>query len=151
MSNRFEDADEATVNMVRTVVQDDFPQLLNANFSIVFDNKKRMKGGAYTLGRMKKTNETERLLSATNVMEDGFDYILFLDRVVFTAAEDSDKIRLIRHELQHCQVDMEKDQPYLLRDHEVTDFYEEIEHNKDDPRWGERLAVMAESIYSADD
>ncbi len=149
--NRFEDADSATVSMVLAVVADTFPQLLNANISVVFDGKKRMKAGQYTLGRMKKTNETERLLSATNMMEDGFDYILFLDRVVFTAASDIDKVRLIRHELQHCGVDMEKDNPYGIKDHEVTDFYEEIEFNKDDPRWGERLATIAESIYSADD
>lgn len=149
--NRFEDADITAVDMVQKVVNEHFPHLLNAHISVVYDNKKRVSKGAYVLGRMKKCNETERLLSATDIMTEGFDYILYLDRAVFIACSDEDKVRIIRHELQHCDVDMEKDNPYGLRDHEVTDFYEEIEHNKDDPRWAERLAAVADQLYSADD
>jgi hypothetical protein len=44
-------------------------------------------------------------------------------------------------------VDIEADNPYRLLDHDVSDFYEEQELNRDDPRWKERVASLAETIY----
>ena len=37
--------------------------------------------------------------------------------------------------------------PYKLLDHSITDFYEEVELNKDDPRWRERVATVVADIY----
>jgi predicted metallopeptidase len=151
MANRFEDAPTSVEELVNRVISKDFDRLSGARIKIIFDTKKRSSGGKYVLGRMKKTNEHERFLTAleTNT-EDGYDYFMYLDKNVFEKIDEKDKIRLIRHELQHCELDFNADNPYKIKDHEITDFYDEIEYNRDDPRWGERLASIAESVYSSE-
>jgi predicted metallopeptidase len=79
------------------------------------------------------------------------DYILYLDKLVFEHISELDKVRVIRHELQHCDVDFEKKAPYGIRDHEITDFFEEIQKNADDPRWCERVDTIAESLYDKEE
>ena len=64
---------------------------------------------------MQKTNDLLRHLTIEDSNdESGYDYIMYLDKAVFENVEDADKVRLIRHELQHCEVDMEasKDIPF---------------------------------------
>jgi hypothetical protein len=36
---------------------------------------------------------------------------------------------------------------HRLIDHSITDFYEEVDLNKDDPRWRERIATITADIY----
>ncbi len=149
--SRFEDATQDVIDMVDKVKREAFAHLLNAKIKILMDTKKRKSGGKYVLGRIKKTNDELKAL-ALNEFDQPYDYILFLDNVVFNAIDEFDKIRIIRHELQHCEVDIENaDNPYKIRGHEVEDFHDEIIYNKDDPRWGERIVVIADSIYENDD
>jgi hypothetical protein len=148
--SRFEDATNDVINMVEKIKKEVFDQLLNAKIKILMDTKKRKIGGKYVLGRIKKTNDELKAL-ALNEHDEPYDYILFLDKVVFNTINDIDKIRLIRHELQHCEVDVEADNPYKIKGHEVEDFHDEIIYNQDDPRWGERIAIIADSIYENDE
>ncbi len=145
--SRFENVDQETVDFVKEIIGKDFERLVNAKIKILFDTKKRKSGGNYTLGRMQKANDLIRTLTFDETEDEGYDYILYLDKVVWSNIDEKDKERLVRHELCHCEVDFEKDSPYGLKDHEITDFYSEIEYNKDDPRWAERIAVVAEQIY----
>jgi hypothetical protein len=145
--SRFENVDQETVDFIREIIGKDFERLVNAKIKILFDTKKRKSGGNYTLGRMQKANDLIRTLTFDETEDEGYDYILYLDKVVWSSIDEKDKERLVRHELCHCDVDFEKDNPYALKDHEITDFYSEIEYNKDDPRWAERIAVVAEQIY----
>lgn len=144
---RFEDADHQTVDFVNQVINDDFINLAGAKIKVLFDQKKRTSGGKYVLGRMQKANDLIRTLTREDGVEEGYDYILYLDMAVWESIDDTDKKRLIRHELCHCDVDFDRSTPYGLKDHEINDFYSEIEYNRDDPRWGERLSTIAESIY----
>lgn len=149
--SRFENENNTDIiDMMEKVKREVFPQLLNAKIKILMDTKKRKSGGKYILGRIKKTNDELKAL-ALNEYDQPYDYILFLDNAVFHAVDDVDKVRIIRHELQHCEVDIESaDNPYKIRGHEVEDFHDEIIYNKDDPRWGERIATIADSIYDRD-
>ncbi len=62
--------------------------------------------------------------------------------------EKIDKERLIRHELRHAVFDIESESnPFKIQDHTVSDFYEELEYNKDDPRWREKLCTLVNDIY----
>jgi hypothetical protein len=61
---------------------------------------------------------------------------------------ERDRERILRHELRHTYFDIDtEDNPYRLVDHDITDFYAEIELNKDDPRWGQRCAALTADIY----
>jgi superfamily I DNA/RNA helicase len=151
MSTRFEDVPSQYYTMMQDIIGKSFTHLSNAVIEMVFDTKKRTAGGRYVLGRLQKSNDFTRHLSAKNDIPEGVDYFLHLDKATFEAVNDADKIRIIRHELQHAEVSYDKTNPYGIRDHEINDFYDELEYNKDDTRWLERVSVIADALYSRDE
>ena len=151
MPSRYEEAPSQVVNQVQTVINSSFPAVRNANISVVFDTKKRSSGGKFVLGRMMRPNDLIRFLTESNLKPEGVDYVLFLDKLTYEAISEDDQVRIIRHELQHCDVDPENEKdPFRLRDHEITDFYDEIKYNEKDPRWLERVGLVAASVHEKD-
>lgn len=146
MERRYEGASDNIIKMVNEIREDDFKSLESANIRIVIDNKKMKSKGGIVLGRMKKANAVEKFLSEDI---DGIpvDFVMFLDGMAVKYIDDIDLKRLISHELQHCDYNPEKNDPFSVRKHEVEDFYDEIEKNRDDPRWAERVSVIVESGY----
>ena len=149
---RFEECGDEVIDIVEDVKNDVFPSLRSAKVKILFDTKKRMSGGKLVIGRMQKTNDLLRHLTVDESnSDDGFDYILYIDKNVWTNVSSDDKIRIARRQLQHCDVDMDANaNPYKLRGFETEDFYDEIEYNKDDPRWYDRCVEVGLSIYDRD-
>ncbi len=144
--------DEVTDDVIRTfneVQAKYFPELKNAKIIILFDLKKRTSGGRVVLGRIMKTNDLLRHLTKDDAIAiDGVDYIITLDKQGWDAIGNEDRVRVLRHELRHTYYDIEsEDNPYKLIDHSITDFYEEVDLNKDDPRWRERVATVVSDIY----
>lgn len=150
--SRFRDADADTIAIVNRVRQESFPQLQGAEIKVIFDTKKRMSKGKLVLGRMKKTNEVERFLSANQTgTEEGFDYIMYLDELAWDIANDDERVKLARHELRHCDVDIDSNtNPYKIKGHDIEDFEEEIRLNQDDPGWGNRLAERTQLEYESE-
>lgn len=149
MGLRFEEVNDDVVTMLRELKSQYFPELKNAKIKILFDLKKRKSGGVIILSRIMKTNDLLRHLTIDEAgAVEGYDYIITLDKLCWDNIERTDKERIFRHELRHTVFDINDElSPYKLRDHTVSDFYEEIEYNKDDPRWCERLCTLAEDIY----
>jgi len=149
MGLRYEEVTD-DVNVILNEVQTrHFPELKNAKIIMLFDLKKRMSGGRVVLGRIMKTNDLLRHLTKDEAIAiDGVDYIITLDKQGWDAIQHEDRIRVLRHELRHTYYDIEsEDNPYRLIDHSITDFYEEVDLNKDDPRWRERVATVVSDIY----
>jgi len=151
MSSRFEEATSDVTNKVQEVIRSKFPSLGGANIEVVMDTKKRKTGGKYVLVKLDKTSPIVRHISADNTNPDGVDYILYIDKTVYTELSDKDRERIIAHGLYHADCDFEKEMPYNVRKPTVQTFYEEISDNSDDERWAERLDLMAESIYDRED
>lgn len=147
MASRYEEATMDVIDKVQYVIRNKFPQLNGCNIEVVMDLKKQRTGGKYVLVRLDKTTPMVRHISASNDNPDGVDYILKLDKSVYTEMSDTDRERVIAHGLYHADVDFEKENPYNVRKPTVQTFYEEIQDNDDDPRWSERLDLMAESVY----
>jgi hypothetical protein len=149
--SRFTDVDTDTKKMINEIISKDFSHLTQAKIKMIFDQKKRKTGGRYQLGKMQKSNDLIRYLTSREAMDpEGFDYLMFIDENVFEALDQSDKVRLVRHLLQYADIDFEAEKPYKIRKEEVITWYDELEFNKDDPKWFERLEVIAESIYNQD-
>lgn len=153
MENRFEDVSGEAQEILRLVRAEYFPHLQNVNIKMLFDMKKRMSGGKLVLGRIQRTNDLLRhLTSAESDGDDGFDYIMYLDHASFTNVHRNDKVRIVRHEMRHILLDIDyQKNPYKLVPHDIEDFVEEIEINRDEPRWRERVAEVAASVYSRED
>lgn len=149
MGLRYEEVTDDALRLLDEVQAKHFPELRNAKIIMLFDLKKRTSGGHIVLGRIMKTNDLLRHLTKNEaVAVEGYDYIVTLDKQGWDAIGQEDKIRVLRHELRHTYYDIEsEDNPYRLIDHSITDFYEEVDLNKDDPRWRERVATVVGDIY----
>jgi hypothetical protein len=148
-NNRYEEVDSSVISALSAIRRKSFPELVNAKIKPLYDLKKRVSGGAIVLARIMTPNELIKHFTADEQkgIDDGYDYIIIIDKVVWQSTGDTDRERLLRHELRHTFVDIEADSPYKLIDHDVSDFYEEQELNRDDPRWKERVASLTETIY----
>lgn len=148
--NRFEDASELVYKVLIEVRDEFFSELQNAKIKCLFDTKKRSKGGKIVLATIKKTNDLLKHLTVDEAKsEEGFDYIIFIDKIAWDNIAHEDRVRLLRHELRHSEVliDDVKD-PYKIVPHDIEDFIEEVKLNKDDPGWARRVSTLAEDIYA---
>ena len=149
MGLRYEEATPMVLNMLKELKAKDFRELKNAKIKVLFDLKKRKSGGQIILGRIMKTNDLIRLLTKDEVeVIEGYDYIITLDKKCWDNITDEDRVRILRHELRHTHFDIESENdPYKLINHSISDFYEEVETNRKDPRWRERVGTLTEDIY----
>jgi hypothetical protein len=149
--SRFTDVNQDVKDMVRAVRAEHFPELRNAEILVLFDKKKRMSGGALVLGRIQKSNDLIKKLT-DEVVDEGYDYIMYLDKKMWESSAEMDRERVIRHEFRHCFVDLDaRGTPYKLISHTIEDFYEEVELNEDDPRWRIRLGEITYASYDTED
>jgi len=149
MGLRYEEVSDEVDTMLREIKAQYFPELKNAKIKALFDLKKRKSGGLIVLGRIMKTNDLLRHLTIDEAgAVEGYDYIVTIDKLCWDNIEKIDKERLIRHELRHAVFDIESESnPFKIQDHTVSDFYEELEYNKDDPHWREKLCTLVNDIY----
>jgi hypothetical protein len=145
---------EAVPDDARTAIDDIrdkyFPELKNAKIISLFDLKKRTSGGNIVLARIMKANDLIRQLTKNEaVAVEGCDYIITVDKKCWENIGPEDRERIIRHEFRHAYYDIESENnPYRIIDHSITDFYEEVELNKDDPAWRPRVATLVSDIYA---
>ena len=147
---RFEDADDSVLNTLEKIRNERFPELVNAKVKCLFDLKKRKSDGKLVLAHIQRSNDLIKKLTVEEARGDeGFHYVLYVDKVAWGAIQQIDRERLISHELRHCAVDHDslKNQ-YKLSGHDICDFLEEVQLNTADPGWAIRVATVAEDIYS---
>ncbi|MBF0564732.1 MAG: hypothetical protein HQK89_05770 [Nitrospirae bacterium] len=151
-NNRYEDVSDETLKFVEGVRSEYFPELSGLKVNVLYDTKKRLSNGRLVLGNIKKTDDLIRHHTRSEFgLEDGYDFILFLDKLIFNHIDDNDKVRLIRHQFRHILYDPENPKdPYKVVGHDVEDFFEELELNKADLRWAERVMEVALSLYEED-
>ncbi len=148
MALRYEDVTDTVMEMFRRVKSQYFPELKNAKIKVLFDLKKRKSGGQVVIGRIVKSNDLIKHLTKNGNAEEGYDFIITLDKKCWDHITDEDRVKILRHEMRHTSYDLEsEDNPYKLVDHSILDFYEEVEMNQSDPRWRERVAILTEDIY----
>lgn len=147
--DRYEEVTQDATDLFNRIQKAHFPEFRNATVKLLFDLKKSTHGGKVQFACIKRPNDLLRCFTvAERETYDGYDYIIILDKVCWQACGESDHERIIRHELRHTSFDIEsEDDPYKLVEHEIEDFYVEVEFNRDDPRWGARLAQLTEDIY----
>jgi hypothetical protein len=94
MDIRFEDASEHAYELMNGLIKVHFEELVNCKILILMDLKQRMNGDKIVLGRMTKTNDLTRHLTIEESASDtGYDYIMYLDKVMWDSLGDSDRIR----------------------------------------------------------
>lgn len=148
MSTRYEQVTESVYEILKQVREEHFPELAGAEILCIFDTKKKKSKGKLALASIQGTNDLQKFLTIEDTgSEEGYDYILRIDKNAWEIAETIDKIRLIRHELRHTKVDNEAAKPWGTRGHSIEDFYTEIRLNEDNPRWAQELAGRVMAAY----
>lgn len=150
MGLRYCEVNGEVMDLLHEVRAQYFPELRNAKIKALFDLKKRSSGGRITLARIMKTNDLLRHLTKHEAEAvEGYDYIIAFDKVCWESITKDDRVRILRHELRHVFFDIDSEMnPFKLVDHSISDFYEEVEANKDDSRWRERVCGLVEEVYS---
>jgi len=154
MSSRFEIAPSWVVELMEEVRKEYFRGYLAwVRIAVLWDTKRREKGGQLVVGRIKKAGDVEKLLAEGHLVPaddiDGLTYMMFLDKAIFEALEKMDRVRIIRHELRHIWIeitDTGKVQ-YKIREHDIQDFQAEVDLNGADPDWRKRVAMVSLAVY----
>jgi hypothetical protein len=145
---RYEAVTEEVQSLVKQIIEGHFPELAGAKILCIFDTKKKMSKGKFILAQIKKINELEKYLTLDDAGDlDGFDYFVFINKVAWYLADPQDKIRIIRHEFRHTNVDNDSDKPYKLQPHDLEDFFAEVRLNRENPKWASELAAKALAVY----
>lgn len=142
---RYEDVGDDVLQVFFDVMEERFPQYQYLNFKLVYDLKKRIKGGKIVLANVELASAKIKYFSQDEKAAEGYDYVLFIDKKAWELSSDIDKKRLLSHELRHVFVD-ENGGPKIVG-HEIEDFYEEIRLNKDDPEWARKLVRLVSDVY----
>jgi len=145
--SRYLDCGKDVYKVLEKIQEKHFSDLRSAKIKCIFDTKKRKSGGKVVLASIRKASPLIKHFTADEAPEDGFDYILTIDEKVWKHTDEKDKERLIRHELRHTFIDDEAKDPYKLVPHDYEDFKAELELNKEDPLWSERIACLVSDIY----
>jgi hypothetical protein len=145
---KFEHVPDHIIEMYEKIRAQHFPHLVNAKILFLINKKKTMQKGSIALGKIMRPSALVKFLSREEAPEDGYDYIMLLDGKLIGNCDDSDIIRVLRHELRHTFYDSDSlSNPYKLVDHDFSDFYDEVELNKDDPAWTKRVSQTVALMY----
>jgi len=145
---KYEHVPEHILEIYEKIRAQHFPHLVNAKILFLINKKKMIHKGSVALGKIMRPTALVKFLSREEAPEDGYDYIMFLDGKLIANCDDTDIVRVLRHELRHTFYDSDSlSNPYKLVDHDFSDFYDEVELNKDDPAWAKRVSQTVSLMY----
>lgn len=144
---KYDEVPDNILEMLEVLKSRHFPHLANAKMLLLSNKKKMLQRGNVVLGKIVKPTDLVKYLSRNEAPDDGYDYIVLLDNKLIQHCAEADIERVLRHELRHTYFDSESKTPYYLVDHDFTDFYDEVELNKDDPGWQKRVSQTVSLIY----
>ena len=146
--NRYEDVTPDVLELAKKIQKEYFPENETVSVKYLFDTKEKKSEGRTVLGTCQKASDLVRLLTKDEVEDlEGFAYIIYLDKLAYTNMNEEDKIRLIRHEQRHIHFDLDATKQYKINPHNVEDFIEEIELNKEDISWATKNAAIVSAMY----
>lgn len=143
--SRFEEVNDSVVEIFLNVVEDRFSYLGQLKIKLVFDMKRRVKEGKICLAFVELANDKLKFFTKDEVATEGYDAIVFLDHKAWAFASDSDRKRLMSHELRHIFID--ENGKVKLLPHDLSDFIAEVKLNQDDPDWAMRLGTVINDMY----
>lgn len=96
MANELVPVTKEVLSLVREIVEEHEPELLEASIALLFWKESPQKGGKTVLGQAKKVGKEYQAL--------GFDYdfIIYLSLPMYQSMNEHQRRALIHHELLHC-------------------------------------------------
>lgn len=142
--SQFRKADSSVYTTFLDLIEQVFPELTGYSFGLLYREKiKKSRGGVI----LAEICQPSKLLSyfAKNDAGNPFDFLIIVDEMAWCCAKETDRIRIIRHELRH--INMSDKGVARLIGHDFEDFYAEVDLNADDPSWGQKLVEVVVAGY----
>ena len=143
--SRYLECDEGLVQVFLDTIESDYPGLAFLNFKLVYDTKKRIKKGKIVLADIELASAKLKFFSVDDQAVEGYDYVVFVDRLCWEYANEVQRKRLISRQLANVFVD-DKGKPKLVN-FDIEDFYTEIQKNTEDPEWFLDLSQLTGDLY----
>ncbi len=143
--HRYEDSDDSLTEVFLNVLEEHFPQLQYLKVKLIYDLKQRVSKGRLVLASVETASPKIKYLSKDKIAIDGYDLLLIVDQKAWEVASADQRVKLIRHELRHVQID--ETGAVKLVGHEIEDFHIEVKLNKDAPEWRMQLATLTHDMY----
>ena len=143
--HRYEDSDDHLTEVFLNVMEEHFPQLQFLKFKLIFDLKQRVSKGRLVLATIETASPKIKYLSKDKIAIDGYDLLLIMDQKAWEVASADQRVRLIRHEMRHVQLD--ESGGVKIVGHEIEDFHIEVKLNSDAPEWRMQLATLTHDMY----
>ena len=148
----YEPVSKDVLTFVNSVKDEYFSELSDCRLTAIFDNREKRKN---FIAKIYKSNELLRFFTSDEAgEEDGYDYIMVFDQLVWEsdAITEADRKRIVRHELRHAWYRPEKRTrkgQYSLCKHDVESFMVEIIllQQEGEPNWEQKVKEIASSIY----
>ena len=153
--SKFTDADQETLDLFERVKKG-FPDIEHAQFKLLFRTNKKGSDDFIVLAEICTFSSLVKYITSQipGLEDEGLHYCIIIDFNVWNVIDEADKWRILRHELLHAAVKFKDDGSieYTTRKHTVESFHEEIDiesknTSECDPRWKEKLATTAISLY----
>lgn len=154
MTMIYEPVDSSVTKLIDEVKETYFREIGDCRLTAIFDTREKRKK---FIAKIHKSNDMLRFFTSDEAgEEDGYDFVIVVDQLVWQsdAITDTDRKRIIRHELRHISYNPEKKTrkgQYGICKHTIEDFYEEVDiaQQEGDPRWLERVKLSIDSVYDA--
>lgn len=144
--SRYQDAKKKLRIRMEKIKKNHFPNLANVEIKVLMDTKKKKSKGTIRMAEIKPTDDMTRFLTKEQSKNlNGYDYIMIVDKKLYDHFDRSDLDRVLFHELKHCFID-ENDNCKTIP-HDFEGFYAEIDYNKDDPEWKNRMTEVLEELH----
>jgi len=146
MSEQFIKADSSVYEKYLQLVEETYPNLSGFSFGLLFRTKLKRSRGNTVLAEICLPS---KLMSyfAKDASGNPYDYLMIIDEMAWACGHDSDRVRLMRHELRHVFID-DKGTPKLIG-HDFADFHKEVELNQDSPMWAANLSEVVLAGYNS--
>ena len=143
--HRYEDSDDGLTEVFLNVLEEHFPQLQYLKVKLIYDLKQRISKGRLVLASIETASPKIKYLSKDKIAIDGYDLLMIADQKAWEVASIDQRVKLIRHELRHVQID--ETGGVKIVGHEIEDFHIEVKLNKDNPEWRMQLATLTRDMY----
>lgn len=154
---KYADCNKEVYDILKETINEFFPSdyYINnesMNIRVMYYSKMRKHRGNVVAAYITKFTDLEDYL-ATRVDKDTTHYVIFIDWYIWNSLEKNYKKRLLRHELRHIHVDVNKKGELVLglQGHDFEDFKVDIRYESSaeggDPNWHDVLADVGMRVH----
>lgn len=139
--DRLKRASKDVHEILNSLIKKEFKHLKGFKFLLLFDTKLKLIAQVHIYSK-----PLIWYLKESNLQYNNEHFIIIIDRLLWQNIDQKDKIRILRHELNHCNR-LNSTKIPCIKHHDFAGFYSDILDNLDDSKWQLRLSNKMRKLY----